>query len=223
MRGIIGLAGDLYPNVQLKKFVSGKFYAVAADGGARHFEVLGIKPDVVVGDMDSINKKVLEKYKKQDIDIIKFEKQKDFTDSEAAVEVALGKKCDSLILLGAFGKRADHVFANKMMSVSLAMKGIPVVLTDGKTYFYTVSKYNSPFEVSLKDTTPDEDVFSIVPAKTGYADLEISGLEYELKNFRMNFGSTIGVSNSPPVKNKKGIATINVKSGVVFFIHTQKD
>lgn len=230
MYGIIGLGGKCYKSEQICGLIPGKYFAVAADSGIIHFELLGIKPDLLVGDMDSIPAETLVKYQNSRLQILKYSPVKNMTDSEIAVEKALEAGCDSLIFLGAFGDRLDHMFANQMMAVSLADKGIPVILTDGISFFYTVTKSNSPFKYPLASIDSLRDVISVVLAKGNTANITIEGLEYELQNEIVEFGTTRAVSNlrksTSNFINESSMevnAVITVDSGVAFFIHTKND
>lgn len=230
MYGIIGLGGKCFNSDLISGLIPDKYFAVAADSGIIHFELLGIKPDLLVGDMDSIPPDLLAKYQNMGLPIIKFNPVKNMTDSEIAVEKALQAGCDAFVFIGAFGDRLDHMFANQMMAVSLAEKGIPVVLTDGITFFYTVTSNNSPFKYPLSKISLEIDVISVVMAKGDSANISIQGLEYGLQNEKIEFGTTRAVSNKKktPRNNLAAFITneeavIAIDTGVAFFIHTKND
>ena len=69
-------------------------------------------PDYILGDFDSIDKKVLEKYKTQKITIYELKPEKDFTDTEEAINLAIKLKSSEFVIIGAIGTRIDHVLAN---------------------------------------------------------------------------------------------------------------
>jgi thiamine pyrophosphokinase len=230
MYGIIGLGGKCFNTDLICGLIPDKYFAVAADSGIIHFELLGIEPDLLVGDMDSIPPDVLAKYENIGLQIMKYNPVKNMTDSEIAVEKAIEAGCDSLIFLGAFGDRLDHMFANQMMAASLAEKGIPVILTDGISFFYTVTSNNSPFKYSLSKISLESDVVSVVLVKGNSANISIQGLEYELQKENVEFGTTRAVSN---IKKKtysnltasytNEDAVIAIDTGVAFFIHTKNN
>ncbi len=227
MLGLISLGGNCTESIRLKKILQQDYFAVAADSGASHFEKLKIKPDLLVGDMDSISGRLFDKYKKSGVKILEYNPRKNLTDSEIAVEKVIEAGCDSILFIGAFGSRFDHIFGNIMLSANLADKGIPVTLTDGETFFYSVTKFNSPFVYSLDFANENEDVFSVVPVIGESTKITIKGLEYELDNEPVKLGTNRCVSNTIPLKrnnsNNPDSALISVEDGVSFFIHCKKD
>lgn len=225
MLGIIGLGGKCHDEPGLRKIIPLQYYAVAADSGLTHFKMLGIIPDLLVGDLDSISDTLLEQSKKENLEIHQYDCKKNFTDSELAVEKALLHGCDSLLFLGAFGNRLDHMLSNQMMAISLAARGIPVILTDGVTYFYSITKENTPFIFSIESLHIDEDVLSLVPMIGDTIKITLDGFEYPLEKETVLFGSTRMVSNTVPSVKKIGInqIVITIESGVVFFIVTKSD
>ena len=225
MLGIIGLGGKCSDEPSLRRMIPQCYYAVAADSGMAHFKKLGIVPDLLVGDLDSISDSLLEQAKKEHVAIEQYDCRKNRTDSEIAVEKALSHGCGALLFLGAFGNRLDHMLSNQMMAVSLASRGIPVILTDGVTFFHTITAENSPFAYSTDGLRDNEDVLSIVPMLGETVVITLQGFEYPLDRETILFGSTRTVSNTvPPAKNRlSDHVTVSIDSGVVFFIRTKSD
>lgn len=225
MFGIISLGGNCHDSAALREIIPEKYFAVAADSGAAHFDLLGIRPDLLVGDLDSISAPLLDKYEREKIPVLKYDEKKDFTDSEIAVDKALAAGCDSLLILGAFGNRYDHMISNQMMAAALAKKGIPVILTDGLTFFYTVTVENSPFIYPIQNLNATDDVISLVPMIGDAVEIVTENLEYPLKHETVFTGSTRAVSNVVQENNNNPpkFATVSLKSGVIFFIHTKSD
>lgn len=225
MLGIISLGGNCYDNESLRRIIPRNYYAVAADSGLMHFRMLGIKPDMLVGDMDSIPSDVLDDYKIKNLPIELFDSRKNSTDSEIAVIKAVSHGCDSFLFIGAFGNRLDHMLSNQMMAISLAASGKSVILTDGITYFYTITRNNSPFIYDIINLRKNVDIISIIPMYGDADSVTIEGLEYRLDKETILFGSTKAVSNTIPLleKEKTDHTTITLESGVIFFIHTKTD
>jgi len=73
---------------------------IAVDKGLEVLDNLEVKPNYIVGDFDSINKKVLDKYKKySSIKIMTLNPEKDFTDTHVALNVAIENKSKEIIIL----------------------------------------------------------------------------------------------------------------------------
>lgn len=225
MLGIISLGGICHDTRSLRRIIPRDYYAVAADSGLAHFRLLGIKTDMLVGDMDSISTDDLARYKKENLPIELFDSRKNSTDSEIALDKAVSNGCDSFLFIGAFGNRLDHMLSNQMMAVSIAMSGKPVILTDGITFFHTISQYNSPFKYEITNLVNNVDVISVIPVIGDAVDVTIEGLEYKLDKETILFGSTRAVSNTIPVIETMDAvyATIMIESGMIFFIHTKSD
>ena len=82
---------------------------IAADSGYKSAEALGIKVDILIGDMDSL-KHVPEG--KGDMEIIRLPEEKDVTDTQAAVELAIEKGAEGIYIIGGIGSRLDHTLSS---------------------------------------------------------------------------------------------------------------
>ncbi|MHB1452449.1 MAG: thiamine diphosphokinase [Saccharofermentanales bacterium] len=226
MFGLVALGGQCIYTRRMRDLCTEAEFVVAADGGMKHLDALGIRPDTLVGDMDSIPDDLLLSARQDPaINVIEFNVRKDMTDSEIAMQAAITHGCGSLLLIGASGSRPDHVLANQMMAASTADRGIPCILTDGITYMYTIAAGNSPFFYPLEGLRVDTDVISIVPVLGDISNLSIRNLEYPLDEPLLDFGSTRAVSNTIRENSVCGAeyASVSLDAGVVFFIHTPKD
>jgi len=103
---------------------------ICADGGLRHVRPLGVAPDLITGDFDSVCGALLDEYRDGGVPIERLPVEKDFTDTETAVERAVGRGCGAVLILGALGSRADHVYANLQLLFKYALRGVRVALAD---------------------------------------------------------------------------------------------
>ena len=87
---------------------------IAADSGAEHLERAGITPDVLLGDFDSIDEKILADAEGK-TEKITLPVEKDDTDTAAAVDMALEQGADEILILGGIGSRFDHTYANVLL------------------------------------------------------------------------------------------------------------
>jgi len=213
-RVIIFTNGNLSDFSQVKKIIKKTDFIIAADGGANHLEKLELKPNVVIGDMDSIDKKLLKKYKS-----IKYPRKKDKTDFELAINYCLEKKFKEIIIFGILGDRIDHLLANifliartqntllrpdyaKATSGKQGFGG-QVKIIEGKKEIFILNK-----EIMIHGKIGDE--ISIIPVSEKLEGVTTEGLYYRLINNTLTFGSTRGVSN---IMNKN-VAKIILKKGV---------
>jgi thiamine pyrophosphokinase len=106
------------------------FSVICCDGGIRHSETLQIKPDIIIGDMDSATADQLASYQSQGVKILKYPQDKDDTDTQLAINYALELKPEVIEIWGALGGRLDHTLANLSLLSCGAKAGIDTRLVD---------------------------------------------------------------------------------------------
>lgn len=182
------LGGDLYVTERLKRQVSDS-YVIAADSGIRHAVNLNIKPDLWVGDFDSCTIKHKDLY--SDISIIEYNTNKDKTDGELAIDIALQKGATKIVLCGAFGgARIDHSLAHIAMAIKLASQNIKVILTTGVDEAIALVE-----RVAIKPDWLKNTCFSII-AFSDLKGLVIKGAKWQLAGDTViSSGSTHALSN----------------------------
>ena len=154
---------------------------IAADGGYEAAKKLGIKPDLVVGDFDSLG------YVPEAEEIIQHPVRKDDTDTLLAIRLGLERGCRNFVITGALGGRLDHTFANLQALLFLRDHGARGVLYgDG---FAVTAVTNSSITVEGSGTLS---VFSMDPRATG---VYLRNVSYPLENAELTSSFPIGVSN----------------------------
>ncbi|EJF74740.1 thiamine diphosphokinase [Bartonella alsatica] len=160
---------------------------IAADGGMRHAAALNVIPELWLGDFDSSDQTLINKY--TDVPREVFPSDKDKTDSVLACERALQKGATQLILCGAFGgERSDHNFSHITQALMMAEKGISVLLTSGFEEGWPVLPKSFSYDL------PDGCLFSII----GFSDLKgltLAGVRWPLYGRNVPFGSSLTLSN----------------------------
>jgi thiamine pyrophosphokinase len=185
-RFLILLGGALAPTPRLERQVAGA-RVIAADGGMRHADALGVVPELWVGDFDSVTDGLVEDW--QGIPREIFPAEKDKTDGELAVEAAVARGAASLVLAGAFGgPRADHAFLHLALAIRLAEQGFQAILTDGRQEGRPLLSGEAGF-----DYAPGT-LFS-VSAFSDLAGLSLSGARWPLERVAVPFGSSLTLSN----------------------------
>ncbi len=91
MKTVIFSGGNILDGYFVKNAIKNAELIVAADSGAEKAYSLGITPHVLVGDFDSISKKHLDLLKLKNIEIVSSHSEKDETDTEMAMQVAVKK------------------------------------------------------------------------------------------------------------------------------------
>ncbi len=183
MQALIVSGGHLDDSFAAAYFLSHSFdVAIAADSGMEFFARHGWAPDYIVGDFDSVEPKVLQGYfsagkpasqegqeeegQKKPV-ILQFQPEKDETDTEIAIRMAIEKGCGTIHLLGATGTRIDHVLGNIHLLGMAMERGAECLMVD---------PYNLP----------------VTPEVSG---LTLRGLKYPLENAVLRCYHSLGVSN----------------------------
>ena len=157
-------------------------YILAADGGLTHLQALGLEPDGIIGDFDSLG------YVPQGAQVFPIEK--DDTDSMLAVRHGLTKGCREFLLYGALdGPRLDHTIANLQTLQFLADKGAVGYLI-GKDYIVTVIR-----KEEIRFSEAAEGIVSVFCMGADANGVDISGLQYPLENGKLTADFPLGVSN----------------------------
>ena len=157
-------------------------FVIAADGGLRHTEKLGIAPDAVLGDFDSLG------FCPEGANV--FPVEKDDTDAMLAVRLGLERGCEEFLLYGSLdGPRLDHTVANFQTLQFLADHGAAGYLIGNTTMVTVVKNGKITFPAGLSGTIS---VFCMGPDAVGVTE---KGLFYGLENGTLSSGFPLGVSN----------------------------
>lgn len=157
---------------------------ICADGGYNTAALIGIKPHIVIGDMDSVSGTI-----PSDIKKIVYPKKKDKTDMHLCIDYALEKGCKEIILLSAFGGRIDH-----SLGALMSLKYIMENNADGML----VTKRSKVF--LIKDKTTIKRGFyskiSLIPLTDTVSGVTTNGLQFPLKNAMLRQSANLGISNA---------------------------
>ena len=180
------LGGDLIRTPRLDRQVEGS-RVIAADAGIGHARMLGLVPELWVGDFDSVPANLPDEL--ASVPRRTFPAEKDKTDGELAIAAALERGATSLVLAGAFGgKRADHAFLHLALSLQLAETGTKILLTSGAQEGVPLLSGKAGFDYA------DGTLFSVL----GFSDLAgltVTGAKWPLDHVKVPFGSSLTISN----------------------------
>ena len=189
------LGGDLIRTPRLDRQVEGT-RVIAADAGIGHARLLGLMPELWVGDFDSVPVDL-----PADLAAVPrqvFPPEMDKTDGELAIAAALERGATNLVLAGAFGgKRADHAHLHLALSLRLAEAGTKVLLTSGAQEGIPLLPGKAGFDYA------DGTLFSVLGFSV-LSGLTVSGAKWPLDHVEVAFGSSLTISNE--VKGRLEIA-----------------
>jgi thiamine pyrophosphokinase len=180
---------------------------VAADGGLERATALGLGPELVVGDLDSVGDAPLAAAEASGARVVRHPAAKDATDLELALDEALRLGARRLIVVASAGGRLDHLLASLHLLGSEALAGVAVTAYVGDAVVDVV-----------RDTTVLDgrvgDLVTLVPLHGPAAGVRTEGLAYPLRGETLEPGTSRGVSNviaqSP--------ARVSLESGVLLAI-----
>jgi len=205
LKKCIILANGKAPQKSVIQFLKKKNYStlICADGGANQAKRLGLTPDYIIGDLDSIEKQTINFYMSKS-KIIKLKRQND-TDVEKCLKFAIKNKFEEAVLLGVTGDRLDHTFCNLGIIIKFFKKiKLQLIAEDSLLVPYSG-------EVELQ-TFPGETISLYgFDRKT---KITSDGLKYPLKNNSLPFGERESTSNVAVSKK----VSLKIRGGIIFVI-----
>ena len=177
-------------------------FVIAADSGLETLKAFGIKPDLIVGDFDSLG------YKPEGENVVLHPIEKDDTDTLLSVKKGLEKGYRSFHILGCIGGRLDHTFASIQTAAFIAENGGIAILYDGNNRITVIKNRRITF---TKENKGIISVFAVSGEAEGVTE---KGLHYELENTTLSPDFPLGVSNEFVGED----AYIEVKNGKLCII-----
>ena len=191
---------------------------VAADGGARHAQRLGVTIDRWTGDADSIEPAELEALRRRDVAIELVAADKDESDTELAIRTALREGATDITIVGAFGgRRLDHTLANIGLLADSALAGGRFVIVDAAARVRLArapGRDGGPVAVALEGRIGD--VVTLLPFGADAEGVRTSGLRYPLRDETLRLGTARGLSNVRLAED----ASLELRRGLLLVIET---
>jgi len=211
-RALIFAAGDLNdgPAVRAALEYAPQAAIIAADGGARLAERCGLRPDLIVGDLDSLSGEEADRFAAQGATIERVTPHKDETDLELALLAAARRGATWIRAIGATGDRLDQTLAAVHMLLMPQLDGRDARLVAGRQTLWVVG----PGEHAL-DGAPG-DTISLIPLAGDARGVRTEALEYPLRGETLVMGAARGVSNVMAA-SRAGVA---LESGLLVVVHT---
>lgn len=188
-------------------------FCIAVDGGLSYCQMLGILPDLCIGDFDSLKEEdraCLSMIEEQDKDrVIRLKPEKDDTDTLAAIKYGLEKGYRKFYFYGATGGRLDHTFANLQCLLYIRKHGAKGYLMSADSMITVICEEEIRFHSNMEGTLS---LFSMGEKAEG---VTISNMKYELEQAVITNDFPIGISNEF-LKGKAGC--IRVEKGQLLVI-----
>ena len=130
MNALIVLGGQKPSSGLLQELAKRASLVLCADSGLEAALEGGIRPDAVIGDMDSVSDHLLNRYASENGKVLRLPREKDDTDGVAVLDYAIGLGVKQITLTGALGGRLDHALANCMLLVRAANRGLSACIEE---------------------------------------------------------------------------------------------
>lgn len=201
--------GFLLPFIEQEKFD----YIIAVDGALAFTHKWNIPVQAVVGDFDTVDHPVLEQYwNRTDLYIERHMSEKNETDTELALHIAMERKPESITILGATGGRLDHFLGNIQILLQPLKAGISCVIVDSCN---RLALHNRSF-VLYQDMQFGTYV-SLIPFTRAVRNLSLEGFRYPVSHMALVQGNSLGISNE--ISEKMGRITFD--EGILICIESR--
>lgn len=186
--------------------IEGRVGVVAADSGLHHAHAAGLAVDAVVGDLDSVSPDALEVARGRGVTVHEHPADKDQTDLELALGVALESGPEHIVVLGGHGGRADHLLGNALLLASPTFEAVAMDALWGTARLHVV---RAARELAA---SPGE-LCTLLPVHGPARSVHTRGLRWGLAGETLAPGSSRGLSNEvtePPVEVAVGEGVVLV-------------
>ncbi|MDH6371688.1 thiamine pyrophosphokinase [Paenibacillus sp. PastF-3] len=186
-------------------------FIIGADEGALFLISHGYTPDIAVGDFDSVSPEALQNIEKKSKKTITCDAvNKDLTDSEMALDIAMDLQPESILLLGVTGTRIDHSLASIQMMTRALQRQINCYVMDTHNYITLTGS-----KVVINDL--GYTYVSLLPLTPEVSGITLEGFQYPLTDATLKLGQSLGVSN----KLISSSGTVNIRSGLLLIIQSK--
>ncbi len=181
---------------------------IAADGGALPLLRLGLLPQIVIGDLDSLDAASAAALAERGVELRRFRRDKDETDLELALLHAAERGADTIDILGALGGRWDHTLANVALLALPDLHGRRARLLADRQELFLV-RDSAAIAGAIGDTV------SLLPLTGAVRGITTRGLLYHLEDATLSYERARGVSNvllEPP-------GNVTLREGLLLVVH----
>lgn len=215
MKAFIYTGGEIFPEYITEHPKDGDL-CIAADSGWDNAEKTGDRSRVslLVGDMDSVRSEYREfvNGSGKHLEIIKVPSEKNLTDTQIAVETAIERGADEIIIIGGIGGRLDHTMSNISILEDMFFRHIHATLVNGQSRVRYIRSTSH-----LVGRSVSYRYLSVIAADECVKGVSIEGCKYPLKNHKLERRLQFAVSNEL-VGN---CALISVKKGGIYIIESR--
>lgn len=190
---VLVVAGGYIDDVFAGDYINNRKYEIriACDRGMEFYKRAGLQPDLILGDFDSADPKVLQYFQAmEEISCRQFPPEKDWTDTELAVMHAIKLGATHIDLFGATGSRLDHVLGNLSILGLGLQAGVEICMIDAHNRIRLIDR-----EHRIKKDEQFGSFVSLIPYMGAVAGVTLRGFQYPLEHAAMDGFHSLGISN----------------------------
>jgi len=187
-------------------------YLIAVDGGLKHLEKLKLSPDLLIGDLDSVDPRYLPNLEKSSVEVLRFNPNKDDTDLALALREAIKRGYRHVVIAFGLGGRVDHLLGSLGLFEVAKAESVDLCFDDGITRVFL-------FDDEIRLDTQPQDLISLIPWRDDVLVHSTQNLAYALRDEWLPFGTTRGVSNVALAEEIK----VSLSKGELLIIHTRSN
>ena len=206
MKAYIYTGGKIYPEF-ISEAPKEDDLIIAADSGYKNALLCGAKPNILIGDFDSLDKIP------DDVDeVLELPKEKDLTDTQTAVEIAIERGANEIVIVSGTDGRLDHTLSTLAIIEGLWNRNIRAIITSGQNRIRYIKNSG---HILLRERAYK--YFSLIACDDTVKGVSIEGAKYPLKNAKLTRTLQYTVSN----EIDGNCALITVKKGGIYIIESR--
>jgi thiamine pyrophosphokinase len=201
-------SGSVAPAVRAQ--LPGEADVIAADSGLAVAHGLGVRVDVLVGDMDSVDAAAVEAAEAAGTNVQRHPAEKDGTDLELALDAAVARGARKIVVIDGGGDRLDHLLGNLLLLTSAALAGVEVEAFTGTARFAVARGGDPPVTIRGEPGS----LVTLLPVGGPARGIVTTALRYPLRDEELAPGTSRGVSNELAAE----AASVELASGVLLVV-----
>lgn len=210
-KAMLFINGEMRNPSVVSEQITGGDYLVAVDGGLYHLFHLGLQPDILIGDLDSVEVQEVERLRKAGVRILKYPVDKDDTDLELALQQVVQEGYTQIRLVAGLGGRLDQTLGNIYLLTNPALEMLDLRMDDGVDEVFIIRQSSSIHGCA-------DEVVSLLPLSDMVEGVHTQGLKYPLNAETLWRHKTRGISNRMLGES----ARVEIHGGMLLCIHTRK-
>ena len=205
MRAFLYAGGPVYPEF-ITEHPKADDLRIAADSGLRAADALSDRVDILVGDFDSLG----EPPARAGMEVVRVPAEKDLTDTQLALEIAVSRGADQIILVAGLSGRLDHTLSTLSVLEDMHARGLHGYITDGQNRVHFLQSS------SLLIARSAFRYLSLIAADPVVRGVSVEGCKYPLSHATLRRSLQFAVSN----EITGNAALVSCKKGSLYVIES---